>query len=262
MKSLGYVAVILLTALLFYGCEDVIDLELDNADPVIVIDGGLSDQFEIQEVKVSTTYGITERNKFEGVKGAKLVLTSSNGGTVNYTEVSPGVYRTGSFRGRTGISYTLNVTVGNKTYKATSVMPAPVLLDSLTFKEFTFFDEKNSYIAANYNDPAGTPNQYRYILKTKGVVEEDMVSEDRFDDGNRVANVIYYKLNDLVSGDMVEVEFQCVDRNVYRYFYSLNQIKGEGGPPVAPTNPPSNFSNGALGVFSAHTVSKKAVVLK
>ncbi|WP_316789217.1 DUF4249 domain-containing protein [Pedobacter frigoris] len=256
--------IMILFALLmsFSGCEEVIDLKLDDAPPAVVIDGGLSDQNEIQVVKVSTTYNFSESNRFNGAKGAKVVLISSTGNTYNYSEVSPGIYNSPAFRGRSGVTYTLNVTLNNKTYTASSIMPAKVNLDSLTFKEFSFFGQSNTYIAANYKDPGGIQNQYRYVLKAKGVIEEDAVSEDRFDDGNNVANVIFYELNDLVAGDLIDVEFQCIDRNVYRYFFSLNQTEGGGGPPVAPANPPSNFNNGALGVFNAHTSSKKTIVLK
>jgi len=257
-------SILMLIALLmlFSGCEKVIDLELKDADAAIVIDAGISDLSENQVVKISKTYSFTEANRFNGLAGAKVVLKSSNGNTYNYTEVSPGIYQTIKFRGRPDITYTLDVTVEGKTYSAISTMPQKVTLDSLTFKEFTFFGTTNTYVAANFNDPAGIQNQYRYILKVKGKIEEDVVSEDRFDDGNKVSNVIFYEVDDLISGDAVELELQCIDRNVYKYFFSLSQSAGGGGPPVAPANPPSNFSNGALGVFNAYTTSKKMVVLQ
>lgn len=249
-------------ALLFSGCEKIVDLKLDNANPVLVIDGGINDQNQNQLVKVSKTYNFTEPNRFNGVSGATVVLTRPNGSTVNYTEVSPGIYQTVRMRGVAGSKYILNVTVDGKTYTASSTMPAKVNLDSLTFKQFNFFGEENTYVAVNYTDPAGVENQYRYILKAKGKIEEDMVSEDRFNNGNKVSDVIFYKVDDLVAGDTVGVDFQCIDRNVYRYFYSLGQNNGSGGPPVAPANPVSNFNNGALGIFNAHTTSKRAIVIK
>lgn len=252
----------LFVGMLFCGCEKVIELKLDNSTPVLVIDGGINDQNENQIIKVSKTYNFTEPNKFNGVSGAKVVLTRPNGVTLNYTEVSPGVYQSVKARGVPGNKYTLDVTVDGKTYSASSTMPAKVALDSLTFKQFNFFGKISTYIAVNYNDPAATANQYRYILKVKGKIEEDMVSEDRFNNGNKVADVIFYKLDDLVAGDNLEVEFQCIDLNVYRYFYTLKQSSGKGGPPVAPSNPPSNFNNGALGVFNAYTTSTRTAVIK
>lgn len=248
--------------LMFTGCEKVIDLELDNAKPLVVIDAGVSDQVENQIVRVSRTYSFTEPNKFNGVEGAKVVLTGAGSNPITYTEISPGVYRSTRFRGRPGINYTLNVTVDDVTYTASSIMPAKVVLDSLSFRDFSFFGETNTYVAANFIDPKGIQNQYRYIMKLKDKLEEDEVSDDRFNDGNNVSNVIFFELGDLVAGDVVEVEFQCIDRNVYTYFYSLNRNSGGGGPPVAPSNPPSNFNNGALGIFSAYTSNKRMAVIQ
>lgn len=256
------VIVFISSGLLFSGCEKIIDLKLDNANPVVVIDGGINDQNENQEVKISRTYNFTEANRFNGVSGAVVVLTRPNGSTVNYAEVSPGIYQTVKMRGVAGSKYTLNVTLEGKTYTASATMPGRVTLDSLTFKQFDFFGKKNTYVAVNYNDPPGVENQYRYILKVKGKIEEDRVNEDRFNNGNKVSDVIFYEIDDLVAGETIEVEFQTIDRNVYRYFYSLGQNNGGGGPPVAPANPVSNFNNGALGVFNAHTSSKRSIMIK
>lgn len=260
MRPILFIAVF--AGMLLCGCEKVIELKLDNSAPVVVIDGGINDQNENQIVKISKTYSFTEPNKFNGVTGAKVVLTRPNGSTVTYSEVSPGIYQSVKTRGVPGNKYVLDVTIGDEKYTATSTMPAKVVLDSLTFKQFNLFGKISTYIAVNYNDPANVVNQYRYILKAKGKIEEDMVSNDRFNNGNKVSDVIFYKLDDLVAGDSLKVEFQCVDANVYRYFYSLKQSSGNSGPPVAPSNPVSNFSNGALGVFNSYTTSTRTAVIK
>ncbi|TCC98189.1 DUF4249 domain-containing protein [Pedobacter psychroterrae] len=251
-----FAAVLLLTS-----CEKIITLELDNAGAAVVIDAGLSDQGEIQVVRLSKTYDFTQPNKFNGASGATVVLTSNTGNVVNYTEVEPGIYNSPRIRGRSGVKYTLTVNLEGKTYIATSTMPDKVHIDSLTFKDYNFFGEKSRFVDVNYLDPRGAPNYYRYILRVKGKIEEDVVSEDRFNDGNEVANTIFYDLSDLERDDQIDVEFLCIDRNVYRYFYSLSQNMGGGGPPIAPSNPPSNFSNGALGVFSAYTSSRRTATI-
>lgn len=253
---------ILFASMLLSGCEKVIELKLDNAASMVVIDGGVSDRNENQVVRVSKTYSFSEPNKFTGLSGAKLVLIIPNGSRINYTEVSTGVYQTSRFRGIPGSTYKLDVTIEGKTYSASSTMPGKVILDSLTFKQFNFFGTLNTYIAVNYNDPELSQNQYRYILKIKGKTADDMVNEDRFNNGNKVSDAIFYELKDLMPGDSLHVDFQCIDRNVYRYFFSLNQIGNRSGPPIAPANPVSNFSNGALGIFNAHTSSKRVAIIK
>lgn len=252
-------ALLILLMVMFSSCEKVIDLDLNKAEPKIVIYSDLTDQPEGQVVRISKTYDFSEPNRFNAVSGAVVTVTTPSGIKIPFPEsTTPGVYQSGRFRGRVGSTYTLTVDVEGKQYTASSTMQPKVLLDSLTFRELSFFGKTSSHVVANFQDPAGVRNYYRYILKVKSKIVEDVVSEDRFNDGNRVANTIFHELDDLDTGDPLELELQCIDPNVYRYYFSLKQNVGGGGPPVAPENPPSNISNGALGVFSAHTSSKRA----
>lgn len=57
------------------------------------------------------------------------------------------------------------------------------------------------------------------------------------------------------------------DHNNNRHKYThtntgkKSRRSAEGGS-VTPANPPSNISNGTLGVFSAHATATKAIVIK
>ena len=63
------------------------------------------------------------------------------------------------------------------------------------------------------------------------------------------------------SGDRVTIEMQCIDEIVYRYWSTVKAGGGDGdGNTAAPANPITNIKGGALGYFSAHTVSRKAVI--
>jgi hypothetical protein len=256
-KIVTVISLSMLILSLFTSCEKVIDLELKESEPVIVIYADIDDESDNQYVRISKTYSFTEPNKFNAVTGARVIVTNQTGGVINFSEISPGVYQSPRFRGRSGVRYTLDVTVEGQKYTAVSTMPEKVFLDSLNFREISFFGNTSNYLVANFQDPAGVQNQYRYLLSVKSKVVEDVVTEDRFNDGNKVANTIFYELDDLEPGDAIELDLQCIDRNVYRYYYAFGQNLGEGGPPVAPANPPSNISNGALGVFSVHTSSKR-----
>jgi hypothetical protein len=263
MKSNLLTIISISTLIIFLSsCEKVIDLELKDSEPVVVIYGDINDQTDNQYVRISRTYSFTEPNKFNAVTGARVIVTTQAGSVINYSEITPGVYQSPKFRGRTGVSYTLDVTVDGKKFTAVSTMPQKVILDSLNFREVSFFGKNSLHLVANFLDPKDIQNQYRYVLSVKSKVVEDVVSEDRFNDGNTVANTIYHELNDLEPGDDIELDLQCIDRNVYRYYYAFGQNLGEGGPPVAPANPPSNISNGALGIFSVHTSSKRIAKVK
>lgn len=250
------------SSLLFSSCEKVIDVKLNNTDPILVIEGGLSNQIENQFVKISKTIPFTQSNTFNAYSGAEVVIISRSGERVIFKEMEPGIYQSTRVAGRPGNRYTLEVKADGKTYTAVSEMPFPVKLDSLTYKKISFFGEDNTFAVANYTDPATSQNQYRYILKANNKVVEDLVTEDRFNNGNNIADLLFYNLDDLKSTDNFVVDMQGIDRNVYKYLFAIRQINGEGGPPVAPANPVSNFNNGALGIFSAYTSSKIAVTIR
>ncbi|MFA5244546.1 MAG: DUF4249 domain-containing protein [Pedobacter sp.] len=249
--------------LILTSCEDVIDLDLQKTEPRIVIDGSISNQNENHFVRISKTIPFDASNTFNGLKGAKVSLTTSGGLSVSLKEISDGVYRSPMFRGTPGVTYKLEVIAEGKVYTASSTMPNPVLPDSISFKQLSFFGNTRVYPNVYYKDPANVQNQYRYILKVNNKQQADIVFEDRFNDGNNVSDLIIYDSgDDLKRGDVIDIEMQTIDRNVFKYYYAIGQIRGENGPPVAPANPDSNFSNGALGVFNACTRSSFTITLK
>lgn len=253
--------VALVCVIIFSSCEEVIKPDLAEADPVIVIEGTISDQSEVQTVKISKTVAFDQPNTFNGVKGAKVTVYSSNSQTFIFTASSDGVYRSQRFRGIPGVNYVLEVVTGGKTYKANSVMPAPVRPDSITFKKLTIFGDSRVYPAIYYTDPARIQNQYRYIIKVNGNLKSVQVSEDRFSDGNPTSDLLAFD-EGVERGEKVDIEIQCIDRNVFKYYFAIGQMGGNGGPPVAPSNPDSNLDNGALGIFSAHTRAAYTITMK
>lgn len=251
-----------LVASILSSCEEVIDIDLSPTEPVIVIEGNISDQSEIQTIKVSNTISFDKPNIFNGVKGAKVTVTTSNNQTFAFTSSGDGIYKSQRFRGLAGVNYILEVVNEGKTYKASSIMPTAVKPDSITFKKLTIFGKSTVYPAVYYKDPARIQNQYRYIVKINGVLTSEQVSEDRFSDGNATSDLLLFDGDGVKSGDKVDVEVQCIDRNVFKYYFAISQIAGNGGPPVAPSNPDSNIDNGALGIFSANTRSTYSLTLK
>ena len=261
-SRLKYTLMLFISVLLLSSCEKVIDLELNNAKPVIVIEGNLSNQLESQFVKISKTIPFTESNNVNGYTGAKVKVTAPGGMSINFEEVSKGLYKSQQFRGIPGQTYKLEVMADGKLYEASSTMPLPVIPDSVGFKKISFFGNTNIYPIVYFKDPSGIQNQYRYLLKINNKSQSDVVIEDRFNDGNAVSDVIIFDGEDIKSGDTINIEMQSIDRNVFKYYFAISQIAGNGGPPVAPANPDSNFNNGALGIFSAYTKASISVILK
>jgi len=262
-KILGFLSVGLL-ALLNFSCEDVIDLTVNDADAALVIEGNVTNVNTTQTVKISKSVSISDKSKFNGVSGAVVTITDSENRIYILSEQpqSPGVYVNSNMRGRPLLTYFLKVINGGKEYKATSVMPAVVKLDSLGIVTTVFFNEKSQSVEAIYQDPLGTTNYYRFLLTINNVLSKNIyTNSDKFNDG-KVATAELGDLDkDIEINDVVKVEMQCIDQNIYRYFEGLDQNENRGGASTTPANPVSNISNGALGYFSAHTVQTGTVKL-
>lgn len=243
------------TGIFFSSCEKVVDVDLKDSEPKLVIEGEVSDEFKAHVVRISKTSSFAESNKFNGLSGAQVVLSTPEGQQITFNEIRTGVYESPKFAGIPGGKYVLNVTLDGKLYTASSVMPLAVKLDSLAFRKLSFFGDEVIVPLAFYKDPKAIKNQYLFLVKARYKSVQEVLAEDRFTDGNDVTETLFTDLDELTEGDEVNVEMRVLDQNVYRYLFALAQISGEGGPPVAPSNPKSNFDNGALGIFSAYTTS-------
>ena len=269
LKQIKYITILLAGSIAMMACEKVINVKVDNAGSQLVIEGNITDQLGVQAVKISKSVPYTDDNTYPPVSGAIVNVTDDNGHSWIFSETSPGTYTIGSMKGETGHIYSLKATVDQVTYTASSTMPATVGIDLLDVKVFNFGGDDQKQAQVHYKDPAGFPNQYRFVMKVNGGQSKQVYAEnDRLTDGNDVPSVLFYTGNNkdqdqLRTGDNVEVEMQCIDKDVFLYWYTLSQQSQNGpGSGTTPGNRPSNINNKALGYFSAHTVSKKQMTVK
>lgn len=269
LKQIKYIAILFTGSIVWSSCEKVIDVKLDNAESQLVIEGTITDQPGQQLIKISKSVPYTENNTYPPVSGAVVLVTDDNGHSWTFSETAPGFYTFPALKGETGRIYTLKATVNNVVYTASSSMPAPVAIDFLDVKVFNFGGDDQKQAQVHYKDPAGIANQYRFVMKVNGIQSKQVYAEnDRLSDGNDVPSVLFFTGNNddqdqLRTGDVVDIEMQCIDKNVFLYWYTLSQ-QSSNGPSggTTPGNPPSNINNKALGYFSAHTVSKKQLAVQ
>ena len=242
------------------GCKKVIDLKLENSESHLVITGEITNKSGPYRVIISKSVNFSADNIFPPISDA-LVIIKGNGVTDTLREDQPGIYLTDKIEGRPGKSYSLFVDINGKKYTATSTMPQPVRIDSLSF---LLGNNDNIYAVANFKDPPGIANYYQFIEYADGERFKNgrgnSVFSDRLSDGRYISTVLYDDHNDIHGGMTLTVEMNCVDQDVYNYLQQLLQATGGFSSP-APANPKSNIVGGALGYFSAHTISTKTVDL-
>lgn len=260
-RSIYFIAPFLLSTIVF-SCKKVIDVSLKTAKTQLVINGEINNHRGPYFVTISKSVDFTENNIFPPVSDA-LVVISGNGKTDTLSEIQPGTYSTHSIEGKPGESYSLYVSTEGKIFTATSVMPQPVRIDSITFME-----GRNSdlYAVANLQDPVETANYYQFTELVNGNIlangRGNYLFDDRLSNGRYIRPVLYDDSSDIKIGVTLTVQMKCVEKPVYDYLNELLQINGNGFSSPTPANPTSNISGGALGYFSANTVTSKSTKIE
>lgn len=246
-------------------CQKTVTLPLKTAASQIVIQGEITDGPGPYTVTINKSVGFYADNTFPAVSGASVKISDGRI-TDSLTETTtPGTYTTHSLQGRSRTTYTMTVMLDGSTYTASSTMPAPVPLDSVTFDNSGRFRKNQITPQANYQDPSGVKNYYQFVMYINGTqfTKDIYAFSDRLSDGKYITQNLRMDSSYLNVGDQLRVDMYCVDVNVFNYFNQLGQSNGTGAfnTAAAPGNPSSNISNGAYGVFSAHTISSKTSIV-
>jgi|688.fasta_scaffold64734_3 hypothetical protein len=250
--------IFLILVLFATSCTKVIDLNLKAGEPVYVIEGNFSDDSVGNLVKISRSVALSEPNNFPTVSNAIVTITDENGNVEILNHSQNGEYEILTTQAVFGKTYKLNVQVDGKTFTAQSTMPYPTKIDSLDFLAFSFGPTENINIVPIYVDSAGIDNYYRFVVAVNDEVSDDIfVNDDDLIDGIQ-ARQPYFGQYELKKGDTASVTLQCIDKNVYLYYFSLQQnTSGD----ATPANPVTNVTGGAIGYFSAHASSKKSRIV-
>src|SRR5690554_906724 len=100
---------ILFSTILLYSCEKEIDLDLNNSDPQIIIEGSITDAPGPYYVRISKSVNFDEPNSYPPVSGAYVTISDNEGNTDVLTEIEEGLYQTNTIVGAPGNTYNLSV---------------------------------------------------------------------------------------------------------------------------------------------------------
>ncbi len=254
----------------FSSCQKVINIDLNTTAPQLVIEAPLyegTNDFIVAVTKTSNYFG---SDSASAVNNATVTFKATN--QLNeYTlqSIGKGKYKLQKFNAVSNQEYKLSVTADGKTYEASSFMSKPVKLDSLEAKvdKRGLGTQKDSFeIFVIFQDPLNETNYYRIKSSINGVSQDAEgknfnVWEDRLTNGNRIRIPNFstnYSLN-----DNVEMELVSIDKKMYDYFNTLSKIIGQqASNSAAPTNPSTNWSNGAYGYFGAFSSTKRSIIVR
>ncbi len=275
MKNIIRIILFSVLVLLTLGCEDVIEVELNSTNPRIVIEGSIADNNSKSIIKITKSTDFYKPGVYEKIIGAEISINDSDGNRVGFTEISEGIYESLDIIGKPTTEYLIEVLAEGKTYNAVSTMPNKIILDSLTLEAMHPHPgddgEPGFILIIHFQDPKNNSDFCRFKLYKNGVqLGSFYIYEDRLTNGNYIS----YRLPLDAKGDKIEigdkltVDLMSIDAPVFEFYKTANSINasgstrgGAGSSSSTPANPVTNWSNKALGVFSAYTVSSDSIII-
>ncbi|MBK6828193.1 MAG: DUF4249 family protein [Chitinophagaceae bacterium] len=257
------------TCAILFSCTKEIDIDLNESNPKFVIEGNVSTALGASKVTIHKTINFDESAPYPTVSAALVTITDN---TVNQTytlsEIAAGLYYNSSLLGAEGHTYTITVNIGTEIFTAVSTMPYRVNLDSLVQENLAGTGTGggpggpagtgNITITPKYADPSAFENYYQFVVSRNGVLQNDIFV--RSDIGFNGSTSPLPLRVDAEKNDVVTVDMQGIDKAVYNYFFGLNENINQST--ATPANPASNFNNGALGYFKAHTTQTKTIIIQ
>ncbi len=259
MKKLVYIIIglVIITA-----CEDVIDVDVPNGEPRLVIDASFEIYLDEEPVDVLGGVRLTLSAPFfdddvPTVSDAIVFVTNlSDDSVINFIESSePGFFipENSDILPEFDIDYELTVIYNSETYKATTQLIPTVAIENIEQGDGTLFEGDETEIIVFFTDDGNRDDFYLFDFDFNLYLP----SEDRFYQGEAFNFSYFYE--DMVGGEEVTIKILGIDERYFNYSnIIIEQSEQEGGNPfqtppaqirgnIINTTDPDNF---ALGYFN------------
>lgn len=281
---------LILSALIFFavlnsGCETIVDLDLPEAEPRLVIESAFGPD-TIFSIKISCSSGLNNQEDIKAVINATIEI-SENGLLI---EQQPwhrwnGIYQS-SFRPSEKNNYIIKVSApGYKTVTAADAVPAEIKIDSVhtQFVSEDYF-EKKYRVKIFFRDLPGEKNYYHLVVLGEfhygtqidyynlpfetsdpsiksGNYDDDFYDTDflgdavfndqLFDGQSRELTII---VSDHEPRDIQTVRLSSVSKNLYEYLRTIrSQSNDDDFSLTEPVQIYSNVENG-FGIFGGYSL--------
>lgn len=284
--------VLFLVVVTLVSCEKNIDFNLDQADPVLVVDAQIeNDQPPLVVLTKSFSYFDTLSPQLLSaafVHNAQVFLSNGTlthqlkeyeyplipGFSAYYYSIDSSNLAT-AFTGSLGGNYTLKIVSEGKEYLAsTQISGSSNFPDSVWFTRAPQSpDTLKRVMYVKATDPPGRGNYYRYFTKVNS--GRFLASENVFDD--QVIDGTTYTLqfppgfdrndppsrddNFFMKGDTVTLKFCSINKASYDFWNTWEfAFQSIGNPFAQPNKVLGNISNGALGAFCGYAAGYRTYI--
>ncbi len=262
MKNKKNLIIVILLAVFFNSCEDVVNIPLNTDQPKLVIDAAIIWQKGTtgnnQTIKLSTTADFYT-NIIPVVSGATVYIKNSSNVVFNFLETpNTGIYVCNNFVPNINETYSLMVIYNGQNYTATETLKSVAAITSVTQETLNGLGTEYLKLKSFFNDPANADNYYLYKYKfSKNLKPEYSIDDDQFFQGNEFFSLVLEE--DTKPGETVDITHYGISKAYYNYMTILLNASGtSSGSPFQSTPATvkgniineTNFDNYPLGYFT------------
>ncbi|WP_226390205.1 DUF4249 domain-containing protein [Penaeicola halotolerans] len=255
MRNIAFLFILLL----LLSCSDVIELDLSEAPPSLVVEGEINNRDGRHIIKLSLSRPFFETDDFSHVTADQIRLYQNNQLVALYTDTDVvGEYQV-NFRGNLINRYHVEIDLPNdfplaelagQTIISTQerIWPVPAIDQvNLEFRSNSIFSEEGYYLSLNMTDNPNRDDFYRWRVRVNGQriggLDGFIFTSDELFRGNELRNI---NMNDdpLEVGDTVLIEQMSITSGFYDYLSLVfEQLSRQGGFfETQPANARGNFS--------------------
>lgn len=226
MKKLIY----FLLFILLVSCEEVVEVDLEQSAPRLVIEASLlwdiEREDEIQYIKLTTTAPYFDEEIPTG-QGAMVSVFTPDGTEYFFKEEEPGIYTNNEVPASLTGEYELLVRYKDEEYRATEEFIETPQIEEVTQLNDRGFSGDETEFRLFYTDPPGEENFYLFRFFHDQLALQ--IYNDEFTDGSR--SFAFFSEEDISAGSKVGFEIQGISERFYEYLYILRSQSGTAGGP-------------------------------
>lgn len=269
---------------LFFSCEDVVDIDVDDAQDLIVVDAWLNNLSEPQTIKITSSQNYFDSSFAEGITDATVLVRDDSGNSYSFDHIGAGLYNwtpaTGENIGSIGQEFFLDITTNGQSLSAATTLGGVPPVDTITqelVEDEAFFDDgvRAEFFA---QDIAGETNTYwiktyRNDTLLSNPLEINIAYDAGPSAGAGLDGLVFIPpIRSLAnpedtswqSGEEIRVEIHSISEEAF-FFLELardQMINGQNGifaEPIANTtgNLFTSGTNEVLGIFNVAAISQK-----
>lgn len=264
-----------LLCLLLSGCRELVEIDLPNQNPQMVVEAEITDTPGPHVVKLTLTQEYFSDEELPPIENAEVRIRDNQGYEELLLQTKPGIYVSSNLQGIIGNTYTLTIEWNGEVYESTGTLLEEAKIDSLTYRYFPanppLLDE-GYYIIAYGTMPQGRDNFFRFKVYENdslynGRSDLFIQSDELLGDTETLSLRFPYPFQ---PDDEIHLEMYTLNKDMYQYYLELiTLLYNDGGlfsPP--PQNPVSNIrnltnpGNPPLGYFQVASITSGTILIE